>query len=123
MEAIPWRGGFKALLSQCVPFSLIDVGRVSSAYVVFLFFLSIRPGLPISMQQRTRVAGIWGLPFTTALLHDAAQQEKEVCRQREHSLHQLRKRRHTGSKNRESPSPEDKREASVGLVSSWKHAA
>eukprot|EP00983_Pelagomonas_calceolata_P017363 544738-Pelagomonas_calceolata.AAC.6 len=28
-----WWRGFKALLSQCVPFSLIDVGRVSSAYV------------------------------------------------------------------------------------------
>eukprot|EP00983_Pelagomonas_calceolata_P069783 1150500-Pelagomonas_calceolata.AAC.4 len=32
-----------------------------------------RPGLPISMQQRTRVAGILGLPFTAALLHDATQ--------------------------------------------------
>eukprot|EP00983_Pelagomonas_calceolata_P076315 1153376-Pelagomonas_calceolata.AAC.3 len=33
-----WWRGFKALLSQCVPFSLIDVGKASSAYVVFLFF-------------------------------------------------------------------------------------
>eukprot|EP00983_Pelagomonas_calceolata_P050062 1141788-Pelagomonas_calceolata.AAC.1 len=32
-----WRGP-TALLSRCVSFSLIDVGRVSSAYVVFLFF-------------------------------------------------------------------------------------
>eukprot|EP00983_Pelagomonas_calceolata_P090219 1157393-Pelagomonas_calceolata.AAC.9 len=31
--ALWWRG-FKALLSQCVPFSLIGVGRVSPAYVV-----------------------------------------------------------------------------------------
>eukprot|EP00983_Pelagomonas_calceolata_P041770 1138204-Pelagomonas_calceolata.AAC.2 len=30
---------------------------------------------------------------------------------------------HIGSKNRESPSPEGKRAASVGLVGSWKHAA
>eukprot|EP00983_Pelagomonas_calceolata_P016129 510460-Pelagomonas_calceolata.AAC.1 len=44
-------------------------------------------------------------------------------RQREHSPHQLRKRRHIGSKSRESPSPEGKREASVGLVGIWKHAA
>eukprot|EP00983_Pelagomonas_calceolata_P043830 1139057-Pelagomonas_calceolata.AAC.2 len=33
----------------------------------------LRPGLPISMQQRTRVAGILGLQFTAALPHDAAQ--------------------------------------------------
>eukprot|EP00983_Pelagomonas_calceolata_P078469 1154267-Pelagomonas_calceolata.AAC.1 len=32
-----WRGP-TVLLSQCVSFSSIDVGRVSSAYVVFLFF-------------------------------------------------------------------------------------
>eukprot|EP00983_Pelagomonas_calceolata_P127711 1161437-Pelagomonas_calceolata.AAC.5 len=35
--ALWWRG-LTALLSQCVSFSLIDVGRVSSAYIVFLFF-------------------------------------------------------------------------------------
>eukprot|EP00983_Pelagomonas_calceolata_P044694 1139414-Pelagomonas_calceolata.AAC.1 len=34
--ALWWRR-LTALLSQCVSFSLIDVGRVSSAYVVFLF--------------------------------------------------------------------------------------
>eukprot|EP00983_Pelagomonas_calceolata_P073147 1152022-Pelagomonas_calceolata.AAC.1 len=37
---------------------------------------------------------------------------EEPRRQREHSLHQSRKRRHIGSKRRESPSPEGKREAS-----------
>eukprot|EP00983_Pelagomonas_calceolata_P004271 139255-Pelagomonas_calceolata.AAC.1 len=41
MEPALWWRGFKAPPSQCVPFSLIDLGRVSSAYVVFLFsFLS-----------------------------------------------------------------------------------
>eukprot|EP00983_Pelagomonas_calceolata_P068664 1150027-Pelagomonas_calceolata.AAC.2 len=40
MEPAPWWRGFKALLSQCVPFPSIDVGRVFSAYVVFLFFLT-----------------------------------------------------------------------------------
>eukprot|EP00983_Pelagomonas_calceolata_P052296 1142788-Pelagomonas_calceolata.AAC.1 len=40
----------------------------------------------------------------------------------ENLLHQLRERRHIGSKSRESPSPEGKREASVGLVGFWKHA-
>eukprot|EP00983_Pelagomonas_calceolata_P127419 1161401-Pelagomonas_calceolata.AAC.19 len=39
-----WRG-VTALLSQCVSFSLIDVGRVSSAYIVFLFFPSKGPFL------------------------------------------------------------------------------
>eukprot|EP00983_Pelagomonas_calceolata_P054559 1143739-Pelagomonas_calceolata.AAC.6 len=34
-----------------------------------------------------------------------------------------KKRRHIGSKSRESPSPEGKREASVELVGFWKHAA
>eukprot|EP00983_Pelagomonas_calceolata_P117184 1160390-Pelagomonas_calceolata.AAC.6 len=43
-------------------------------------------------------------------------------RKREHSLHQLRKRRCIGSKSRESSSPEGKREASVGQVGFWKHA-
>eukprot|EP00983_Pelagomonas_calceolata_P039615 1137252-Pelagomonas_calceolata.AAC.1 len=33
MEPVSWWRGFKALLSQCGPFSLIDVGRVSSAVV------------------------------------------------------------------------------------------
>eukprot|EP00983_Pelagomonas_calceolata_P042677 1138602-Pelagomonas_calceolata.AAC.2 len=32
-----WWRGLTALLSQCVSSSLIDVGRVSSAYVVFSF--------------------------------------------------------------------------------------
>eukprot|EP00983_Pelagomonas_calceolata_P047844 1140813-Pelagomonas_calceolata.AAC.5 len=36
--ALWWRG-LTALPSQCVYFSLIDVGRVSSAYVAFLSFL------------------------------------------------------------------------------------
>eukprot|EP00983_Pelagomonas_calceolata_P006156 204464-Pelagomonas_calceolata.AAC.1 len=40
---------------------------------------------------------------------------KKPCRQREHSQHQVRKRGHVGSKSHEPPSPEDKREASVGL--------
>eukprot|EP00983_Pelagomonas_calceolata_P047852 1140819-Pelagomonas_calceolata.AAC.4 len=31
-----WWRGLTALLSQCASFSLIDAGRVSSAYVVFL---------------------------------------------------------------------------------------
>eukprot|EP00983_Pelagomonas_calceolata_P058577 1145545-Pelagomonas_calceolata.AAC.4 len=35
----------------------------------------------------------------------------------------FRRRRHIGSKSRESPSPKGKREASVGLVGFWKHAA
>eukprot|EP00983_Pelagomonas_calceolata_P073041 1151981-Pelagomonas_calceolata.AAC.8 len=35
----------------------------------------------------------------------------------------IKDRRHIGSKSRESPSPEGKREASVGLVGSWQHAA
>eukprot|EP00983_Pelagomonas_calceolata_P065065 1148425-Pelagomonas_calceolata.AAC.2 len=45
-------------------------------------------------------------------------EEKKLRKQREHSLYQLRKRRHVGSKSRESPSPEGKREASVGLGTS-----
>eukprot|EP00983_Pelagomonas_calceolata_P047765 1140774-Pelagomonas_calceolata.AAC.1 len=44
-------------------------------------------------------------------------------RQREHPLHQFRKRRHIGSKSCESPSPEGKREASVGKVGFWQHTA
>eukprot|EP00983_Pelagomonas_calceolata_P075422 1153006-Pelagomonas_calceolata.AAC.5 len=39
-----WWRGFKALLSQCVPFSLIDIGRVYSAYVVFLFLCIVLIG-------------------------------------------------------------------------------
>eukprot|EP00983_Pelagomonas_calceolata_P004065 131944-Pelagomonas_calceolata.AAC.2 len=38
-------------------------------------------------------------------------------------LHQLRIRRHIGTKSLESPSPEGKREASVVLVGFWQHAA
>eukprot|EP00983_Pelagomonas_calceolata_P067019 1149319-Pelagomonas_calceolata.AAC.1 len=34
----------------------------------------------------------------------------------------VQERRHIGSKSRESPSPEGKREASVNLVGIWKHA-
>eukprot|EP00983_Pelagomonas_calceolata_P014432 459925-Pelagomonas_calceolata.AAC.1 len=37
--ALWWRG-FKALLNRCAPFSLIDVGRASFAYVVFFSLLS-----------------------------------------------------------------------------------
>eukprot|EP00983_Pelagomonas_calceolata_P085359 1156533-Pelagomonas_calceolata.AAC.4 len=49
--------------------------------------------------------------------------KEKLYRQRERSLRQLRKRGHIDSKSRESPSPEGKREASVGLVGSWRHAA
>eukprot|EP00983_Pelagomonas_calceolata_P060917 1146583-Pelagomonas_calceolata.AAC.4 len=35
----------------------------------------------------------------------------------------IKERRHIGSKSRESPSPEGKRKASVGLVGFWQHAA
>eukprot|EP00983_Pelagomonas_calceolata_P054659 1143796-Pelagomonas_calceolata.AAC.2 len=40
-----------------------------------------------------------------------------------HQLQQLAKRRNIGSKSREPPSPEGGREARVGLVGIWKHAA
>eukprot|EP00983_Pelagomonas_calceolata_P058991 1145730-Pelagomonas_calceolata.AAC.8 len=40
-----------------------------------------------------------------------------------YSLQYLRKRRHIGSKSRESPSPEGKREALVRLVGFWQHVA
>eukprot|EP00983_Pelagomonas_calceolata_P075136 1152865-Pelagomonas_calceolata.AAC.2 len=53
----------------------------------------------------------------------ARKEQNNPCRQREHSLHQSRKRRHVGSKTRESPIPEGKREASMGLESSWRHVA
>eukprot|EP00983_Pelagomonas_calceolata_P066733 1149181-Pelagomonas_calceolata.AAC.1 len=33
-----WWRGVKPLLSQCVSFSSYDIGRVSSAYIVFLSF-------------------------------------------------------------------------------------
>eukprot|EP00967_Tisochrysis_lutea_P105795 scaffold161545_cov15-Tisochrysis_lutea.AAC.1 len=36
LTAFWWRG-LTALLSQCVSFSLIDVGRVSSAYAILFF--------------------------------------------------------------------------------------
>eukprot|EP00983_Pelagomonas_calceolata_P065218 1148493-Pelagomonas_calceolata.AAC.4 len=39
LTALWWRG-LTALLSQCVSFSLIDVGRDPCAYGVYLFFLS-----------------------------------------------------------------------------------
>eukprot|EP00983_Pelagomonas_calceolata_P058934 1145695-Pelagomonas_calceolata.AAC.5 len=39
---------------------------------------------------------------------ERTKEKKSLCRQRERSLHQLRKRRHIGSKNRESPSPATK---------------
>eukprot|EP00983_Pelagomonas_calceolata_P028523 893181-Pelagomonas_calceolata.AAC.1 len=35
----------------------------------------------------------------------------------------MKKRRRIGSKSRESASPEGKRDASMGLVGFWKHAA
>lgn len=44
-------GGLTAILSQCVPFSPIDVGRVSLLAVVFLFFLRC----PASMELQN-----WG---------------------------------------------------------------
>eukprot|EP00983_Pelagomonas_calceolata_P008191 267348-Pelagomonas_calceolata.AAC.1 len=53
-------------------------------------------------------------------VHVEKKGEEKPRRQREHSLHQLR--RHIGSKSRESPSPEVKGEASVGLVVFWQHA-
>eukprot|EP00983_Pelagomonas_calceolata_P052051 1142672-Pelagomonas_calceolata.AAC.1 len=53
---------------------------------------------------------------------DTKKKKEKLCRQREHSPRQVRNRRHIGTKSRESPLPEDKREASVGLVGSWKHA-
>eukprot|EP00983_Pelagomonas_calceolata_P086752 1156825-Pelagomonas_calceolata.AAC.1 len=48
---------------------------------------------------------------------------EKSCRQREHSLHHSRKRRQIGSNSRESPPPEGRRQASVGQVGFWKHAA
>eukprot|EP00983_Pelagomonas_calceolata_P081462 1155590-Pelagomonas_calceolata.AAC.1 len=47
----PWWRRFKALLSQCVPFSLIDVGRVSSAYVVFFLFFPFMADKRCEVQQ------------------------------------------------------------------------
>eukprot|EP00983_Pelagomonas_calceolata_P119987 1160657-Pelagomonas_calceolata.AAC.7 len=46
-----WWRGLKTLLSQCVPFSLIDVGRVSSADVYFSF-LFLGEGLLGAWQWR-----------------------------------------------------------------------
>jgi len=34
-----WWRGLTALLSQCVSFSFADVGRVSSAYIIFIFYV------------------------------------------------------------------------------------
>eukprot|EP00983_Pelagomonas_calceolata_P001478 49990-Pelagomonas_calceolata.AAC.3 len=47
--------------------------------------------------------------------NSSGKKKKKLCRQREHTLHQLRKRRRVGSKSHESLSPEGKMEASVGL--------
>eukprot|EP00983_Pelagomonas_calceolata_P017768 557650-Pelagomonas_calceolata.AAC.2 len=50
-----WWRGFTALLSQCVSFSLIDIGRVSSAYIVFFLVLLARihqgscPGIQVML--------------------------------------------------------------------------
>eukprot|EP00983_Pelagomonas_calceolata_P065141 1148457-Pelagomonas_calceolata.AAC.1 len=41
MESALWCRGLTALLSQCVSFSSIGVGRVSSVYVVFLFLFFV----------------------------------------------------------------------------------
>eukprot|EP00983_Pelagomonas_calceolata_P015423 488815-Pelagomonas_calceolata.AAC.1 len=49
--------------------------------------------------------------------------KKKLHSQRKLSLHQVRKRRHIGSKSRESPSPEDERGVNVDRVAFWLHAA
>eukprot|EP00983_Pelagomonas_calceolata_P049527 1141548-Pelagomonas_calceolata.AAC.4 len=53
----------------------------------------------------------------------AEKKKKKLRRQRKLSLHQIRKRRHTGSRSHESPSPEDERGVNVDRVGFWQHAA
>eukprot|EP00983_Pelagomonas_calceolata_P099803 1158500-Pelagomonas_calceolata.AAC.13 len=52
-----------------------------------------------------------------------AKEKKKLRRQRKPSLHQLRKRRHIGSKSRVSPSPEDERGVNVDRVGFRQNAA
>eukprot|EP00967_Tisochrysis_lutea_P063706 scaffold82304_cov36-Tisochrysis_lutea.AAC.1 len=55
--------------------------------------------------------------------HDVLQEKEEKNHVGSESTpHQLRKRRHSGSKSCEPPSPEGKREASVGVMDFWQHA-
>eukprot|EP00983_Pelagomonas_calceolata_P057611 1145147-Pelagomonas_calceolata.AAC.3 len=62
--ALWWRG-FKALLSQYVPFSLIDVGRVSSAYVAHSEVVT--SGIWASMATSSDVSG-WRVSFMRSTL-------------------------------------------------------
>eukprot|EP00983_Pelagomonas_calceolata_P131834 1161814-Pelagomonas_calceolata.AAC.8 len=72
-EPLWWR--LTALLSQCVSFSLIDEGRVSSTYAILLFFPLSRPsvwrlavGPDIYDGSETGEAGIEGYLFPVTIL-------------------------------------------------------
>jgi len=55
-------------------------------------------------------------------VHQVEKKEKHIGGEN-HSLHQLRKKKHIGSKSPESPPQDGEKEANEGLVSFWKHAA
>eukprot|EP00983_Pelagomonas_calceolata_P024151 759585-Pelagomonas_calceolata.AAC.1 len=81
---------------------------------------SVHP--PMGIWRVARRSRLQNLAVDNMISFSSVDVQRVSFEKEKEKLHR-QKRRHIGSKSLESPSPEDKREASEGLVGFWKHAA